>query len=263
MLEISELIYETCKTYLITQGKFILILEVFIGVIMVFYFGLLQHFAPIKVVSHPAVQPDRNRRQLRRRLVRDPRQYVRELARRVRRPARAALSDLCHPAQRGDEHRDAAHQRRAVHDAVHPALHSRRLRGLVLHRLCHRRIARRRGAAHRRRHLHQDRRHRRRPDEDRLQHQGRRRAQSWRHCRLHRGQRRRLGRSERRRLRDLRRHRCGAHLVHPRRRHRSQRPGAAAGLDFRHARHGRHRQRPVVSPERRLGESEVRHRARR
>ena len=49
MLEVSELIYETCKTYLITQGKFILILEVFIGVIMVFYFGLLQHFAPIKV----------------------------------------------------------------------------------------------------------------------------------------------------------------------------------------------------------------------
>src|SRR5438270_8044097 len=33
MLEVSELIYETCKTYLITQGKFILLLEVFIGVI--------------------------------------------------------------------------------------------------------------------------------------------------------------------------------------------------------------------------------------
>src|SRR3954465_14848817 len=49
MLEISELIYETCKTYLVTQGKFILLLELFIGVIMVFYFGLLQHFAPIKV----------------------------------------------------------------------------------------------------------------------------------------------------------------------------------------------------------------------
>ena len=31
MREISELIYETCKTYLITQGKFILLLEVFIG----------------------------------------------------------------------------------------------------------------------------------------------------------------------------------------------------------------------------------------
>ncbi len=50
MLEISELIYETCKTYLITQGKFILILEVFIGTIMLLYFGLLQHFAPAKVV---------------------------------------------------------------------------------------------------------------------------------------------------------------------------------------------------------------------
>jgi K(+)-stimulated pyrophosphate-energized sodium pump len=49
MLEISELIYETCKTYLITQGKFILLLEVFIGVIMVFYFGVLLHFEAIKV----------------------------------------------------------------------------------------------------------------------------------------------------------------------------------------------------------------------
>ena len=39
MLEISELIYETCKTYLITQGKFILILWVFIGIISGIYFG--------------------------------------------------------------------------------------------------------------------------------------------------------------------------------------------------------------------------------
>jgi K(+)-stimulated pyrophosphate-energized sodium pump len=50
MLEVSDLIYETCKTYLVTQGKFILILEVFIGVIMVFYFGVLRHFAPVKVL---------------------------------------------------------------------------------------------------------------------------------------------------------------------------------------------------------------------
>jgi len=41
MKEISELIYETCKTYLITQGKFILILEAFIAVIIVLYFGVL------------------------------------------------------------------------------------------------------------------------------------------------------------------------------------------------------------------------------
>jgi K(+)-stimulated pyrophosphate-energized sodium pump len=50
MLEISELIYETCKTYLIQQGKFILILELFIGAIMVVYFGFLMHFDTIKVV---------------------------------------------------------------------------------------------------------------------------------------------------------------------------------------------------------------------
>jgi K(+)-stimulated pyrophosphate-energized sodium pump len=41
MLEISELIYETCKTYLMTQGKFLLVLEAFIGSIIVFYFGWL------------------------------------------------------------------------------------------------------------------------------------------------------------------------------------------------------------------------------
>jgi len=50
MLEISELIYETCKTYLITQGKFILMLEVFIGIIIVLYFGVLQKFEAIRVV---------------------------------------------------------------------------------------------------------------------------------------------------------------------------------------------------------------------
>jgi K(+)-stimulated pyrophosphate-energized sodium pump len=49
MLEISELIYETCKTYLITQGKFLLILEIFIGAIILFYFGVLQHMEAMKV----------------------------------------------------------------------------------------------------------------------------------------------------------------------------------------------------------------------
>src|ERR1039457_4047622 len=48
MLEVSELIYETCKTYLATQGKFLILLECFIGVIIVFYFGFLQ--------SRPALQ---------------------------------------------------------------------------------------------------------------------------------------------------------------------------------------------------------------
>src|SRR5215475_4282376 len=50
MRDISELIYETCKTYLITQGKFLLILEAFIGVIIVLYFGLLLKFDATKVM---------------------------------------------------------------------------------------------------------------------------------------------------------------------------------------------------------------------
>src|SRR5437660_3688336 len=50
MREISELIYETCKTYLITQGKFLLILEAFIAVIIVLYFGVLLKFEAVRVV---------------------------------------------------------------------------------------------------------------------------------------------------------------------------------------------------------------------
>ena len=49
MRDVSELIYETCKTYLITQGKFILVLELFIGAILVVYYGGLRHMEPFKV----------------------------------------------------------------------------------------------------------------------------------------------------------------------------------------------------------------------
>jgi K(+)-stimulated pyrophosphate-energized sodium pump len=41
MREISELIYETCKTYLITQGKFLILLWAFIAVVIILYFGVL------------------------------------------------------------------------------------------------------------------------------------------------------------------------------------------------------------------------------
>jgi K(+)-stimulated pyrophosphate-energized sodium pump len=50
MLEISELIYETCKTYLFTQGKFILLLEAFIAVVIVLYFGVLLKYEAIRVI---------------------------------------------------------------------------------------------------------------------------------------------------------------------------------------------------------------------
>lgn len=44
MADISDLIWETCKTYLVTQVKFIILLEIFIGLVMVYYFAVLQHF---------------------------------------------------------------------------------------------------------------------------------------------------------------------------------------------------------------------------
>ena len=50
MLEISELIYATCKTYLITQGKFLMALWLFIGSVVAIYFGLLQHYALAQVL---------------------------------------------------------------------------------------------------------------------------------------------------------------------------------------------------------------------
>ncbi len=43
MLEISSLIYGTCKTYLLQQGRLLLLLELFIGATMVYYFGFLKH----------------------------------------------------------------------------------------------------------------------------------------------------------------------------------------------------------------------------
>ena len=49
MLDVSELIYETCKTYLVTQGKFILVLEVFVGLIIALYFGLILDFPIFRV----------------------------------------------------------------------------------------------------------------------------------------------------------------------------------------------------------------------
>ena len=50
MLEVSQLIWETCKTYLINQGKFLLLLWSFIAVVILAYFAVLLHFSALKVV---------------------------------------------------------------------------------------------------------------------------------------------------------------------------------------------------------------------
>jgi K(+)-stimulated pyrophosphate-energized sodium pump len=43
MLDVSNIIYETCKTYLLQQGRLLLVLEGLIAVCIVYYFGVLQH----------------------------------------------------------------------------------------------------------------------------------------------------------------------------------------------------------------------------
>ena len=50
MREVSELIYETCKTYLITQGKFLMLLWSFIAAIIVLYFGVLLKYEASRVI---------------------------------------------------------------------------------------------------------------------------------------------------------------------------------------------------------------------
>ncbi|HXH51050.1 MAG TPA: sodium-translocating pyrophosphatase [Terriglobia bacterium] len=49
MGDISSLIWETCKTYLIQQGKFLFLLWVFIAAIIILYFGVLLHYQVFRV----------------------------------------------------------------------------------------------------------------------------------------------------------------------------------------------------------------------
>ncbi len=50
MLEISELIFATCRAYLLQQGKFLIGLELLIGACIVYYFGVLSHMTTVQVV---------------------------------------------------------------------------------------------------------------------------------------------------------------------------------------------------------------------
>ena len=51
MREVSELIWETCKTYLITQGKFLFAIEALIAIVIVVYFGYFDHMSALKVFT--------------------------------------------------------------------------------------------------------------------------------------------------------------------------------------------------------------------
>ncbi len=46
MADISNIIYETCKTYIIQQGRLLIVLELFIGACIVYYFGFIQQAGP-------------------------------------------------------------------------------------------------------------------------------------------------------------------------------------------------------------------------
>ncbi len=51
MLDVSATIYETCKAYLLKQGQLLLVLELFIGACIVYYFGFLQHMDAMRVAT--------------------------------------------------------------------------------------------------------------------------------------------------------------------------------------------------------------------
>ena len=48
MLDVSNTIYETCKAYLLKQGQLLMVLEIFIGACIVYYFGVLQHLEAMR-----------------------------------------------------------------------------------------------------------------------------------------------------------------------------------------------------------------------
>jgi K(+)-stimulated pyrophosphate-energized sodium pump len=50
MLDVSEIIFQTCKTYLLQQGKLLLVLEIFIGACILYYFGFLQRMPTSNVM---------------------------------------------------------------------------------------------------------------------------------------------------------------------------------------------------------------------
>ena len=51
MDSVGNTIFETCKTYLIQQGKFLAVLEILIGLCIAFYFGYLQHMGLAGVLT--------------------------------------------------------------------------------------------------------------------------------------------------------------------------------------------------------------------
>ncbi len=176
MLDISEIIFQTCKTYLIQQGKFLMMLFTLIAVAMMYYFVGLQHksvgtglmvlaFALVGIVGSYwvawygiRVNTYANSRTAFASLRGEPWDVVNI-------PLRAGMSIGLFLISL-----------ELVMMVIILLFVPSRDRGHLLPGLRHRRVVGCFGPAYRRRYFHQDRRHRLGPDEDRLQRQGRRSA---------------------------------------------------------------------------------------
>ena len=90
MLNVAEIIFQTCKTYLIQQGKFLLMLFVIIGSAMTYYFIGLKGEPPKTAAAGAVVLGRRHGRLVRGRLVRHSHQHLRQLP--ARRSPRSAAS---------------------------------------------------------------------------------------------------------------------------------------------------------------------------
>ncbi len=144
MRDISELIYETCKTYLVDAG------EIPAAAVAVYRRGdraLFWRFVAGAgqvrcgdAADYFGVQLGWYCGKLRRGVVWDSREHVCEFADGVCFAARKTVSDLSHAARSGHEHRDDADQRGTADDAADFAVYSRGLCGAVFHWICDRRI---------------------------------------------------------------------------------------------------------------------------
>ena len=119
MLDVSNTIWETCKTYLFQQGKFLAGLWVLIAICMVYYFMGLQGNTDRRGLDDPFLLHPGHPRLLRRGLVRHPDQHRRQLPGGLRRPERQSPQHGEHLSPLRHERRPAAGQRRAVlHDLI-------------------------------------------------------------------------------------------------------------------------------------------------
>ena len=144
MAEVSDLIYETCKTYMVQQGKLLLLLELFIGSIIIAYFWMIG-FEAYKILIILVFS-----------LIGMAGSYgvawfgirINTLAnsRTAFASLREGMAGLRHPAPCRDERRHDAHLRRTALHAGYPAVHPRGIRGPLLPRVRDRRVARGRSA---------------------------------------------------------------------------------------------------------------------